>query len=115
MSERIPTPLAAKRLVYKAEELWSKRVGKWDATTMVSVTSLEGAALLALQRASLEKVTVAQPIAIERLKNETPPHEPTSLPTPLTTPVENGTTKTELLPPAKAAASEAEGPKTETT
>ena len=115
MTERIPTPLAAKRLVYKAEELWSKREGKWDATTMVSVTSPEGAALLALQRASLEKVTVAQPIAIERLKNETPPHEPTSLPTPLTTPVENGTTKTELLPPAKAAASEAEGPKTETT
>ena len=85
MTERIPTPLAAKRLVYKAEELWRKRVGKWDATTMVSVTSPEGAALLALQRASLEKVTVAQEIAVERLKNETPPHEPTSLPTPLTT------------------------------
>ncbi len=115
MSERIPTPLAAKRLVYKAEELWSKREGTWDATTMVSVTSPEGAALLALQRASLEKVTVAQEVAVEQLKNETPPHEPTSLATPLTTPVENGTTKTELLPPAKAATSEAEGPKTETT
>ncbi len=60
-------------------------------------------------------MTVAQEIAVERLKNETPPHEPTSLPTPLTAAVENGTTKTELLPPAKAAASEAEGPKTETT
>ncbi len=115
MSERIPTPLAAKRLVYKAEELCRKREGTWDATTMVSVTSPEGAALLALQRASPEKVAVAQPIAIEPLKNETPPHEPTSLPTPLTTTVENGTTKTGLLPPAKAAMSEAEGPKTETT
>ena len=111
MTERIPTPLAAKRLVYAGEELRRKREGTWDATTMVSVTSPEGAALLALQRASLEKVTVAQEIAVERLKNETPPHEPTSLPTPLTTPVENGTTKTELLPPAKAATSEAEGPK----
>jgi hypothetical protein len=60
-------------------------------------------------------VTVAQEVAVERLKNETPPHEPTSLPTPLTTSVENGTTKAELLPPAKAATSEAEGPKTETT
>jgi hypothetical protein len=115
MTERIPTPLAAKRLVYTGEELRRKREGTWDARTMVSVTSPEGAALLALQRASLEKVTVAQEIAVERLKNETPPHEPTSLPTPLTTPVENGTTKTELLPPAKAAASEAEGPETETT
>ena len=115
MTERIPTPLAAKRLVYKAEELFRKREGKWDATTMVSVTSPEGAALLASQRASLEKVTVAQEIAVERLKNETPSHEPTSLPTPLTTSVENGTTKAELLPPAKAATSEAEGPKTETT
>ncbi len=115
MTERIPTPLAAKRLVYKAEELWRKRVGKWDATTMVSVTSPEGAALLALQRAAREKVTVAQEVAVERLKNETPPHEPTLLPTPLTTTVENGTTKAELLPPAKATTSEAEGPKTETS
>jgi hypothetical protein len=115
MTERIPTPLAAKRLVYKAEELRRKRVGKWDARTMVSVTSPEGAALLALQRASLEKATVAQEIAVERLKNDTPPHEPTSLPTPLTTTVENGATKAELLPPAEAATSEAEGPKTETT
>ncbi|MGC2462512.1 MAG: hypothetical protein WA446_16315, partial [Steroidobacteraceae bacterium] len=47
--------------------------------------------------------------------DRSPPHEPTSLPTPLTTTVENGTTKTELLPPAKPAASEAEGPKTGTT
>jgi len=115
MTERIPTPPAAKRLVYKAEELWRKREGFWVATTMVSVTSPEGAALLALQRASLEKATVAQEIAVERLKNDTPPHEPTSLPTPLTTTVENGTTKAELLQPAEAATSEAEGPKTETT
>ena len=79
MTERIPTPLAAKRLVYKAEELFRKSEGKWDATTMVSVTSPEGAALLASQRALLEKVTVAQEIAVERLKNETPPHEATSL------------------------------------
>ena len=109
MTERIPMPLAAKRLVYKGEELRRKRQGTWDATTMVSVTSPEGAALLALQRASLEKVTVAPGIAVERLKNETPPHEPTSLPTPLTTTVENPTAKVESLPPAKAATSEAEG------
>jgi hypothetical protein len=115
MTERIPTPLAAKQLVYTGEELRRKHEGTWDATTMVSVTSAEGAALLALQRASPEKVAVAQEIAVERLKNETPPHEATSLPTPLTTTVENGTTKAELLPPAKAATSEAEGPKTETT
>ena len=43
-----------------------------------------------------------------------PPHEPTSLPTPVTTTVENGTTKAQLLPPGKAATSEAEKPKTET-
>jgi predicted DNA-binding transcriptional regulator AlpA len=73
MTEHAPTPPAAKRLVYKAEELWSKREGKWDATTMVSVTSPEGAALLASQRASPEKVADAQPIAIEPLKNETLP------------------------------------------
>jgi hypothetical protein len=64
---------------------------------------------------SKSEVTVAQEIAVERLKNETPPHGPTSPPTPLTTTVEDGTTKAELLPPAKAATSEAEGPKTETT
>ena len=115
MTERIPTPPAGKRLVYKAEELFRKREGTWDAITMVSVTSPEGAALLASQRALLEKVTVAQEIAVEPLKNETPSHEPTSPPTPLTTTVENGTTKAELLPPAKAATSETEGPKTETT
>ena len=115
MTERILTPPAAKRLVYKAEELFRKSEGTWDATTMVSVTSPEGAALLASQRASLEKVTVAQEIAVERLKNETPLHEPTSLPTPLTTTVEDGTTKDKLPPPAKAPTSEAEGSKTETT
>ncbi len=100
MTERIPTPLAEKRLVYTAEELRRKSEGTWDATTMVSATSPEGAALLALQRASPEKLTVAEEIAVERLKNET---------------VENGTTKAELLSPATAATSEAEGPKTETT
>ena len=47
--------------------------------------------------------------------DRSPPPEPTSLPTPLTTTVENGTTKAELLLPAKAVMSEAEGPKTETT
>jgi predicted DNA-binding transcriptional regulator AlpA len=73
MIEHAPTPLAEKRLVYKAEELWRKRVGKWNATTMVSVTSPEGAALLASQLASPEKVADAQPIAIEPLKNETLP------------------------------------------
>ncbi len=73
MTERIPTPLDARRLVYKAEELWRKREGKWDATTMVSVTSPEGAALRASQLASPEKVADAQPIANEPLKNETLP------------------------------------------
>ena len=146
MTERLPTPLAARRLVAKGEELRRKREGTWDPTTMVSETSPEGAELRA-HRASPQKVPDAQQIAIERLKNETPPkfkatckfttekprgdgdaglveipagdqsplHEPTSLPTPVTTTVENGTTKAELLPPAKAATSEAEGPKTETT
>jgi hypothetical protein len=42
MTERIPTPLAAKRLVTKYEELRRKRNGTWNATTMVSVTSPEG-------------------------------------------------------------------------
>ena len=115
MTERIPTPPAGKRLVYTAEELHRKRDGTWDPETMVSATSPEGAALLASQRALLEKVTVAQEIAVEPLKNETPSHEPTSPPTPLTTTVENGTTKAELLPPATAATSGAEGSKTETT
>jgi len=41
--------------------------------------------------------------------DHSPPHEPTSLPTAVTTTVANGTTK------AEAATSEAEGPKTETT
>ncbi len=111
MTERAPTPLAAKRLVYKGEELRRKREGTWDPTTMVSATSPEGGALRAHQ-ASLENVTVAQEIAVERLKNETPPHEPTSQPTPLMTTVENETTKAELLPPPKTVTSGAEGPKT---
>ena len=64
---------------------------------------------------SKSEVTVAPEIAVERLKNEPPPHEPTSLPTALTTTVENRTAKAELPPPAKAATSEAEGPTTETT
>jgi hypothetical protein len=93
MTEHAPTPLAAKRLVYKREELERKHNGTWNADTMVSVTSPEGAALLWSQRASAEKVADAQPIAIEPLKNETlpkveipagdhsPPHKPTSLPT----------------------------------
>jgi hypothetical protein len=108
MTERIPAPPAVKRLVCKGEELRRKREGTWDTTTMVmvSVTSPEGAALRA-HRASLEKVTIAQEIAVE-----TPPHEPTLPPTPLTTTVENGTTKAERLPPAKTATSGAEGPKT---
>ena len=135
MTERIPTPLAAKRLVYKGEELRRKRQGTWDATTMVSVTSPEGAALRASQLASPEKVADAQPIAIEPRKNETlpnfkaackfttekprgddeddaglveipagdhsPPHEPTSLPTPLTTTVENRTAKAERCCPPR--------------
>jgi hypothetical protein len=112
MTERAPTPLAAKRLVYKGEELRRKREGTWDPTTMVSATSPEGEALRAHQ-ASLENVTVAQEIAVERLKNETPPHEPTSPPTPLTTTVENGATKAEVLPPAMTATNKAEAPKTE--
>jgi hypothetical protein len=147
MTEHIPTPLDTRRLVAKPEELRRKREGTWDRITMVSETSPDGAALRA-RRASPDKVTDVQPIAIELLKNETPPkfkaacafttekpqgdgedhaglvevpagdhsppHEPTSLPTPVTT-VENGTTKAELLPPGKAATREAEKPKTETT
>jgi len=73
MTEHAPTPPGAKRLVYKVEELRRKHDGKWHARTMVSVTSPEGAALLASQRASPEKVADAQPIAIEPLKNETLP------------------------------------------
>ncbi len=73
MTEHAPTPLAAKRLVYKREELERKHNGTWNADTMVSVTSPEGAALLWSQRASAEKVADAQPIAIEPLKNETLP------------------------------------------
>lgn len=111
-TELISQSLAAKRLVCKGEELHRKREGTWDATTMVSETSPEGAALRA-HRASLEKVTVAEEIAVERRKNETPPHEPTAPPTPLATPVENGTTNGELLPPAETATSEAEAPKAE--
>ena len=138
MTEHIHTPLATRRLVTKHEELRRKREGTWDPTTMVSQTSPEGAALRA-PRASPEKVTDAQPIAIELLKNEappkfkaacefttekpqgdgenhaglvevpagdhSPPHEPTSLPTP----------KAEPLPRGKEGTSEAEKPKAETT
>jgi hypothetical protein len=43
------------------------------------------------------------------------PCQQTSLPTPVTATLTNRLTKAELLPPAKAAMSEAEGPKTETT
>ena len=138
MTEQIPTPLTTGRLVTKHEELRRKREGTWDPTTMVSQTSPEGAALRA-HRASPEKVTDAQPIAIELLQNEappkfkaacefttekppgdgedhaglvevpagdhSPPHEPTSPPTP----------KAEQLPAGKEGTSEAEKPKTETT
>ena len=43
MTERIPTPPAAKRIVYTGEELRRKRNGTWDPATMVSATSPEGA------------------------------------------------------------------------
>ena len=138
MTEHIPTPLATRRLVAKHEELRRKREGTWDPTTMVSQTSPEGAALRA-HRASPDKVTDAQPIAIELLKNEAPPkfkaacefttekpqgdgedhaglvevpagdHSPPHEPTSLPT------SKAEPLPPGKEATSEAEKPKTETT
>jgi hypothetical protein len=73
MTEHIPTPLATRRLVTKAEELRRKREGTWDPATMVGETSPEGAALRASRRASPEKVADAQPMAIEPLKNETLP------------------------------------------
>jgi hypothetical protein len=47
--------------------------------------------------------------------DRSPPCEPISLPTPVKADFANGSTKAELLPPAKAAMSEAEEPKTETT
>ena len=47
--------------------------------------------------------------------DHSPPHEPTSLPTPVTTTVENGTTKAKLLQPAEAATREAVGSQTEST
>jgi hypothetical protein len=47
--------------------------------------------------------------------DRSPPCEPISLPTPVKADFANGSTKAELLPPAKAARSEAEEPKTETT
>ena len=72
MTEHIPTPLATRRLVTKVEELRRKREGTRDPITMVGQTSPEGAALLA-HRASPDKVTDAQPIAIGLLKNEAPP------------------------------------------
>ena len=138
MTEHITAPLATRRLVTKHEELHRKRGGTWDPTTMVSETSPEGAALRA-HRASPDKVTDAQPIAIELLKNEAPPkfkaacefttekpqgdgedhaglvevpagdHSPPHEPTSLPT------SKAEPLPPGKEATSEAEKPKTETT
>ena len=46
--------------------------------------------------------------------NSSPQYQPTSLPVPVPA-IIKGTTKAELLPPAKAAMSEAEGPKTEET
>ena len=72
MTEHIPMQLATRRLLAKHEELRRKREGTWDPTTMVSQTSPEGAALRA-HWASPDKVTDAQPIAIELLKNEAPP------------------------------------------
>jgi hypothetical protein len=45
MIEHIRTPLAARRLVAKAEEIRRKREGTWDSTTMVSEISPEDAAL----------------------------------------------------------------------
>ena len=47
--------------------------------------------------------------------DHSPPHEPTSLPRPVTTTVEKGTTNADLLRGAKVAMSKAEGPKIETT
>src|SRR5208283_1494630 len=88
-------------------------LARHDKRPKTDVTHKSGVLVIGVP--SKTEVTVAQEIAVERLKNETPPHEPTSLPTPLTTTVENGTAKAELPPPAKAATSEAEGPKTETT
>jgi hypothetical protein len=50
-----------------------------------------------------------------RAGDPSPSHEPTSLPTTATATVKNGTPKAKLLRGTKATASEAEGPKTETT
>jgi hypothetical protein len=47
--------------------------------------------------------------------DRSPPYEPTTPPTPVKADFANGSTKAELLLPAKAALSEAEEPKTETT
>ena len=47
--------------------------------------------------------------------DHSPPHQPTSLPTPMITTTKTGTPKAELPRGAKVAMSEAEGPKTETT
>ena len=44
-----------------------------------------------------------------------PPYQPTSLPTPIKANRPDGSTQTELLPPAKAATTETRGPKAETT
>jgi hypothetical protein len=93
--------------------LLARHHNKYGKCPKTDVTHKTGVLVVGVP--SKSEVTVAQEIAVERLKNETPPHGPTSPPTPLTTTVEDGTTKAELLPPAKAATSEAEGPKTETT
>jgi DNA-binding transcriptional regulator YiaG len=73
MTEHIPTPVTARQVVTKAEELRRKREGTWDPTTMVGETSPEDATLRASRRASPEKVADAHPMAIKPLKNETLP------------------------------------------
>ncbi len=100
MTERIPAPLAAKRLVCKGEELRRKREGTWDAATMVSVTSPEGAALRARPTpltATVENGTTKA----ERL----PPAKTAGAEEPKTGP----------LPRAETATTEIKGPEAETT
>src|SRR5262249_40767735 len=58
-----------------------------------------------------EDVTLVDTLAGDR----SPPHEPTSLPIPVTATLTNRPTKAELLPPPKATTGEAEGPKTGAT
>jgi hypothetical protein len=107
-----PVPETVRKYDPKMIRWLLARLDKYGKHPKTDVTHKTGVLVIGVP--SKTEVTVAQEIAVERLKNETPPHEPTSLPTPLTTTVENGTTKAELLPTAKAT-SEAEGPKTETT